>query len=147
MHRYNIPSFLSIPEKTELATRILLPPSDNPPNPVLNITFFSAASFPLAFPPLVAKGIGWPRWGFGIEGVNGRVGLWLLNQLGGPGTASESGNNDEQRDEVSRQVDDVRIRGWALMDYYAEPDYGAVVPLLVECNYRGRKRGEEGWEY
>ncbi|KAJ8482133.1 hypothetical protein ONZ51_g5566 [Trametes cubensis] len=144
---YNIPSFLSIPEKTELATRILLPPPDNAPNPVLNITFLSAASFPLAFPPLVAKGIGWPRWGFGIEGVNGRAGLWLLNQLGGPRTAPESDNNDEQRDEVSRQVDDVRIRGWALMDYYAEPDYGAVVPLLVECNYRGRKRGEEGWEY
>ncbi|KAH9890607.1 PLC-like phosphodiesterase [Cubamyces lactineus] len=142
---YNIPSFLSIPEKTELATRILLPPSDSPPYPVLNITFFSAASFPLAFPPLVAKGIGWPRWGFGIEGVNGRVGLWLLNQLGGVGAASKDGQNDEERDEAWRQVDDVRIRGWAFMDYYAEPDYGAVVPLLVECNYRGRRQGEEGW--
>ena len=28
-----------------------------------------------------------------------------------------------------------RIRGWALMDYFALPE-GAVVPLLVEGNYR-----------
>ncbi|KAI0648324.1 PLC-like phosphodiesterase [Trametes meyenii] len=124
---YNIPSFLYIPEKTELATQILLPPTNTPPFPILNITFFSAASFPFAFPPTVAKGLGWPRWWFGIEGVNARVGRWLLDQLSTPG-------------------DDVRIRGWAFMDYFAEPDYGAVVPLLVECNYRGRKKGEEGWE-
>ncbi|KAI0637437.1 PLC-like phosphodiesterase [Trametes polyzona] len=132
---YSIPSFLSIPEKTELATQVLLMPQNSPPPfPVLNITFFSAASFPFAFPPTVAKGLGWPRWGFGIEGVNGRVCKWLLDHL------SEDGTNGKTAGE------DVRIRGWAFMDYYAEPDDGAVVPLLVECNYRGRKKGEEGWE-
>lgn len=46
---------------------------------MLNITYFSAASFPLAFPPTIAKGFGWPKWGFGVEGVNGRVGKWLLD--------------------------------------------------------------------
>lgn len=132
-HRYSIPSFLSIPEKTELATQILLPPPNNPPFPVLNITYFSAASFPLAFPPTIAKGFGWPKWGFGVEGVNGRVGKWLLDQLSGDGEGKQGS-------------EDVRIRGWVFMDYYVEPEDGAVVPLLVECNYRGRKKGEEGWE-
>ncbi|KAI0355012.1 PLC-like phosphodiesterase [Trametes cingulata] len=145
---YSIPSFLAIPEKTELATQILLPPSNDPPFPVLNITFFSAASFPLAYPPLVAKGFGWPKWGLGIEGVNGRVGKWLLDQLSGDGAASKKRGKKAQKDvqEGPGRVDDVRIRGWAFMDYYAEPEYAAVVPLLVECNYRGRKKGEEGWE-
>ncbi|KAI0781392.1 PLC-like phosphodiesterase [Trametes elegans] len=150
---YNIPSFLSIPEKTTRATEILLPPPNNPPFPVLSITFFSAASFPLAFPPVVAKGFGWPKWGLGVEGVNGRVGKWLLDRLGGDGasppdsTEPRNGNRQDhgENGERQRKVDDVRIRGWAFMDFYAEPDDGAVVPLLVECNYRGRKRGEEGW--
>lgn len=132
-NRYSIPFFLSIPGKTELAAQILLPPPKNPPFPVLNITYFSAASFPLAFPPTVAKGFGWPKWGFGVEGVNGRVGKWLLDQSSG----------DEDRKQGSA---DVHIRGWAFMDYYVEPEDGAVVPLLVECNYRGRKKSEEGWE-
>ena len=42
-----------------------------------------------------------------------------------------------------------RVRGWTLMDFFTDPkdvDAGAgVVPLLVECNYRGRVDGEEGW--
>ncbi|KAI9056956.1 PLC-like phosphodiesterase [Trametes sanguinea] len=147
---YSIPSFLQIPEKVELATQILLPPPNDPPFPVLNITFFSAASVPLALPPLVAKGFGWPKWGLGIEGVNGRVGEWLLHQLSGDGGEASSEKRNKQwrrRHYHERGADeDVRIRGWAFMDYYAEPNYAAVVPLLVECNYRGRKKGEEGWE-
>ncbi|RPD59203.1 PLC-like phosphodiesterase [Lentinus tigrinus ALCF2SS1-7] len=129
---YNIPSFLSIPEKTNLATEVLLPPAEGElSTPVLNISFFSAASFPLAFPPTVARGFGWPKIGLGIEGVNGRLGKWLLDQLSGGGKDTTGS-------------DDVRIRGWAFMDYNSEP--GDVVPLLVECNFRGRKSGEEGWE-
>ncbi|KAL7283011.1 hypothetical protein ACG7TL_002435 [Trametes sanguinea] len=148
---YSIPSFLQIPEKVELATQILLPPPNNPPFPVLNITFFSAASVPLALPPLVAKGFGWPKWGLGIEGVNGRVGAWLLDQLSGDGGQAACGQRSKRRRRRrdchgEGSVDDVRIRGWAFMDFYAEPDYAALVPLLVECNYRGRKKGEEGWE-
>ena len=129
--RYAIPSFLSIPEKTQLAAANLVPDAHEPfPGPVLNISYFSAASFPLAFPPTIARGFGWPHWGFGVEGVNGRLGRWLLDRLG------RDGGGDG----------DARVRGWALLDFYAEPE-GAdgVVPLLVECNFRGRRRGEEGW--
>lgn len=132
MHRYNIPSFLSIPEKTDLATQILLPPIHDPPMPSLAITFFSASSFPLAAPPTIAKGFGWPKVGLGVEGVNARVGRWLMDRLGS----------------VEKSVagpKPLRIRGWALMDFYEDPE-NAVVPLLVECNFRGRVRGEEGWQ-
>lgn len=122
--RYNIPSFLSIPEKTKLATDILLPPPVDPPTPSLAITFFSASSFPLAFPPTIARGFGWPKIGFGVEGVNARVARWLMNML-------------EEKEEP-------RIRGWAFMDFYEDPER-ALVPLLVECNFRGRLEGEEGW--
>ncbi|KAF8919261.1 PLC-like phosphodiesterase [Mucidula mucida] len=126
---YAIPSFLSIPEKVALSTQILLPP---PPPPAqgdidqtLSITFFSAAAFPLAMPPTIAQGFGWPKWGLGVEGVNSRVGKWLL-------------------DMVTGESEEVRLRGWALMDYFADPE-PALVSLLVECNYRGRTVGEEGF--
>ncbi|KAH8106755.1 PLC-like phosphodiesterase [Cristinia sonorae] len=123
---YNIPSFLSIPEKVDLATRLLLPPRNDLPTPTLSITFFSAAS-PLSLPPTVARGLGWPHLGFGIEGVNSRVGTWLLELLGG--------------------AHEPRIRGWAFMDFYTYPEDNAIVPLLVECNFRGRVGGQEGWPY
>jgi 1-phosphatidylinositol phosphodiesterase len=50
--------------------------------------------------------------------------------------------------DVTRSLDaeEPRLRGWALMDYFTEPEGGNLVPLLVECNYRGRKVGEEGWQ-
>ncbi|KAH9915793.1 PLC-like phosphodiesterase [Epithele typhae] len=121
---YSIPSFLSIPEKTRLASEVLLLPAGGaPPFPVLNITFFSAASFPLAFPPMIARGFGWPGVGFGVEGVNARLGRWLTERLAA-GT---------------------RVRGWAFLDFYSDPD-DSLVPLLVQCNFKGRKQGEEGWE-
>jgi hypothetical protein len=31
------------------------------------------------------------------------------------------------------------------MDFYESPVEVGVVPLLVECNFEGRKIGEEGW--
>ncbi|KAL0947516.1 hypothetical protein HGRIS_013615 [Hohenbuehelia grisea] len=144
---YNIPSFLSIPEKVALSTQILLPPPNNPPMPVLSITYFSAASFPLAFPPTIAHGFGWPKAGLGVEGVNSRIGKWLLDQLGSDVERSEApaaSEKEKQDFDGPSGVDDVRIRGWAFMDFYAEPE-NAVVPLLVECNHRGRRSGEEGW--
>lgn len=105
--------------------------------PSLAIAFLSAASLPLALPPTVAKGFGWPKLGFGVEGVNSRFAQWLLNNLAGDGgsvTATEK----------SAVVEDPRIRGWALMDFYDDPE-SALTPLLVECNFRGRRTGEEGW--
>lgn len=122
-NRYAIPSFLSIPEKVSQSTQVLLPPTESD-RPTLSITYFSAAKFPLAFPPTIARGFGWPQLHLGVEGVNSRVGKWLLDML----TSSDG---------------EPRLRGWTLVDYYADPDQ-SLAPLLVECNFRGRK-GEEGW--
>jgi 1-phosphatidylinositol phosphodiesterase len=130
--RYAIPSFLYIPEKVTLSTDILLAPRDSP-FPNLSISFFSASSMPLAFPPTIARGLGWPRWGIGFDGVNTRVGKWLLDHLA----------ECEEKGDVGEGP---RIRGWALLDFYEDPLEQGVVPLLVECNFRWRKSGEEGWE-
>ncbi|KAF7323211.1 PLCXc domain-containing protein [Mycena chlorophos] len=125
---YHIPSFLSIPEKVSLATGVLEPRSSDKTVPALPITYFSASSFPLAAPQTVSQGFGWPRWGLGVEGVNKRAGKWALKRL-----------SDSVDD-----LDGLRIRGWAFLDYYEEPT-NALVPLFVEFNFRGRKTGEEGW--
>ena len=119
--RYKIPTLLSIPEKFSLATGVLLPPPNDPPMPTLSITFFSAASIPLALPPTIALG------GPGFEGVNGRLRRWLLD-LHIPSSDSDpkkKGNNGSEP----------RIRGWAFMDFFEDPD-NSVVPLLVEFNFR-----------
>jgi 1-phosphatidylinositol phosphodiesterase len=114
-YRYRIPSFLSIPEKTQLSIQFLLPPSPNVDQPVLSITYFSAVSFPFATPAVVATGFGWPSFGFGVEGVNSHVSHFLLAAL----------------------KENVRLRAWSLMDFYDQPIGSGVVPLLVECNFRG----------
>ncbi|KAH7910614.1 PLC-like phosphodiesterase [Hygrophoropsis aurantiaca] len=131
---YAIPSFLSIPEKVLMSTNILLTPPDLPV-PILNITYLSASSIPLALPPTIARGFGWPKWGFGFEGVNGRVGKWLLDILGSDNFADDEKTSDREP----------RVRGWAFMDFYEEPVAHGLVPLFVECNFRGRVSGEEGW--
>ncbi|PPR00050.1 hypothetical protein CVT24_009006 [Panaeolus cyanescens] len=151
---YSIPTFLSIPEKLErgVSNILLVPP--NPPRPLLPITYFSASSFPLAFPPTIAKGFAWPKWGIGIEGINSRLGKWILDQFGdrvalGPPlhdtkeVENEMGRTSKQQ---SNPLNEPRIRGWTFLDYYSQPE-GAeeLVSLLVECNFKGRKSGEEGW--
>ncbi|KZT44225.1 PLC-like phosphodiesterase, partial [Sistotremastrum suecicum HHB10207 ss-3] len=129
---YAIPSFLSIPEKTTLASQILLTPQQTP-LPILNITYTSAASIPLALPPHVAKGFGFPQFSLGYEGVNVRFARWLMERI------KESMEPDEN--EKGRW----RVRGWVLMDYYDEPIKDILCPLLVEFNFLGRTSGEEGW--
>jgi 1-phosphatidylinositol phosphodiesterase len=138
--RYNIFSFLSIPEKFAISTRILLV-NENVPTPRLAITYLSASSFPFALPQTIARGIGWPKIGFGIEGVNEQVGRWLLSLLDGSPPAP---TGKAERDGIREGDNEPRIRGWVLMDFYSEPE-DSVVPLLVECNFRGRRAGEEGW--
>lgn len=162
---YNIPSFLSIPEKVALSTRILIPGvhPDDPPlhtpcynpiyttpipyHPPLAISFLSAASFPLSLPPIIARGFGWPKLGLGIEGVNSRVGRWLLGILGGdsPMDLKAGKPTEPEKDNEPVEVPEPRVRGWVLMDYFDEPERGGLVPLLVECNFHGRRPGEEGW--
>ncbi|KAJ7090377.1 PLC-like phosphodiesterase [Mycena belliarum] len=123
---YHIPSFLSIPEKVALSTGVLDSAPPDTPGPVLPIAYFSASSFPLAAPQTVSQGFGWPSWGLGVDGVNIRVARWALDQLA---------RDDEKGGP--------RIRGWTFMDYFEEPQ-NAVVPLLVEFNFRGEREGEEG---
>ena len=119
--------------------------------PTLAITYFSAAFFPLALPPMIAKGFGWPAWGLGVEGVNSKLGTWLLDKLAGAEQDTdeqgelEGALGGEKRLLTQTVSEAPRLRGWTLLDYYSESEVGNLVPLLVECNYRGRKEGEEGW--
>ena len=113
--RYDIPSFLSIPEKTQLSTRFLLPLPTSITQPVLSITYFSASSFPFATPTIVSTGFGWPSFGLGVEGVNSRVANFLLVAL----------------------KDKMTLCAWTFMDFYDMPVGTGVVPLLVEHNFRG----------
>jgi 1-phosphatidylinositol phosphodiesterase len=119
-----------------------------PPRPALAISFLSAASFPLSLPPTIARGFGWPKLGLGVEGVNSRVGRWLLGILAGDYPVELKNQEPEGREKVSGQSSEApepRVRGWVLMDYFDEPERDGLVPLLVECNFRGRRPGEEGW--
>ena len=75
---------------------------------------------------MVARGFGWPQAGFGVEGVNSRFGLWLINTLsgkiiGGKGSTTSRPN----------------VKGWTLMDFFEDPEDHGVIPLLIECNFRG----------
>ena len=151
--RYDIPSFLSIPEKMQLASENLILPTGEQAQPILNISFFSAANIPLALPTTVARGLGWPKWNLGIEGVNARLGSWLVDNLtgsGGQAPTQTTQNGAAEKDTGSAagsgasSADDVRIRGWAMLDFYADPD-NSVLPLLIECNFQARTSGEEGW--
>lgn len=141
----------------QLASENLLLPTGAQSSPTLNISFFSAANIPLALPTTVAQGLGWPKWHLGIEGINRRLGKWLLDNFTGSGSGDQAQNVAKAEAEkgsplaehitgsaVSSTGDNVRIRGWAMMDFFGEPD-GSVVPLLVEGNFQGRKSGEEGW--
>ena len=84
--------------------------------------------------------------------MNSRVGKWLLDMLSESGSSSisdpssrtESTANLNEKEMRASGNEEPRIRGWVLMDYYDNPEHG-VVPLFVECNFRGRRAGEEGW--
>ncbi|KAJ3776115.1 PLC-like phosphodiesterase [Lentinula raphanica] len=168
---YAIPSFLYIPEKVSLATNLLLPPpaDDGNNRPTLSIVYTSAASFPFAAPQTIAQGFGWPRWGLGVEGVNSRLGRWVLDVFGGSvdpvmDDGIDGNMNVREKDclgicmtrdstrsnyargynTTAKTTTEPRLRGWVLVDFYDRPEQ-SLVDLLVECNFRGRRKGEEGW--
>jgi 1-phosphatidylinositol phosphodiesterase len=116
--RYNISSFLNIPEKTQLSIEPLLPPPASITQPVLSITYCSAASIPFATPSVVATGFGWPSIGLGTEGVNTRIARFLFTAL----------------------KENTRLRAWTLMDFYDSPVGRGIVPLLIENNFRESAR-------
>ncbi|EIW85462.1 PLC-like phosphodiesterase [Coniophora puteana RWD-64-598 SS2] len=149
---YNIISLYSIPEKVKGCTDLLYPPLDTP-SPALNIVFFSASSFPLALPPSVARGLGWPRWHLGFEGVNHRVSDWLLGLLGGEDEDEDQGEGEDSLADADLDNEKTekftesqpRIRGWAMLDFFNEPVNPGLIQMFIECNFRGRTSGEEGW--
>jgi 1-phosphatidylinositol phosphodiesterase len=120
--RYHIPSFLSIPEKTQLSMELLQPPPPDVTQPVLSITYLSASSFPFATPAVVSTGFGWPSIGLGFEGVNSRATRFLLAML----------------------KENTILRAWTYMDFYDKPVRSGIVPLLIECNFRGRPTDAHG---
>lgn len=77
--------------------------------------------------------------------MNSRLGAWILDQLGGSIPASNTKAAQKNREKTTSVAEEPRIRGWTFLDYYSQPEDGGIIPLLVECNYRGRKKGEEGW--
>lgn len=100
----------------------------------------------------------------GVEGANSLLGGWLLDQILGiveetiPVTENKSTTKRTSAQEAdmitslksSTQTipgirQEPRIRGWAFLDFYEEPSGIEVVPLLIECNFLGRKTDEEGW--
>jgi 1-phosphatidylinositol phosphodiesterase len=166
---YGIPSFLSIPEKYEAAVQMLIPKPAPDGKKDLAITFLSASRIPFALPSTVACGFGWASMNLGVEGVNSRAVRWLLTQLGD----IDDSQSETKEDVVSSQItlvsprgvippnssldkityipktvtskQEVRLRGWVLMDFIRDPPELSLIPLLVECNWRGRVEGEEGW--
>jgi hypothetical protein len=108
LSRSEIPSLLSIGKKAALAREVLRAQEETS----LSVTILSGRRLPWAPARQVAQGV------LGMDGVNGRVGLWLLEGLG-----------------------EWRVRGWAAMDYCDVE----VVRVLAECNFKSRLLGEEGW--
>ncbi|KAF8528239.1 PLC-like phosphodiesterase [Hysterangium stoloniferum] len=137
---YSIGSFLSIPEKATKASQILLQPRPPSEFPVLSITYLSASSL-LALPHTVSCGFGFPSWGLGIEGVNSRIGKWILSLFSGETEMKEF----KEYHALPDPVVEPRLRGWCLMDFISHTNDVGLLGLLVECNYRGRAAGEEGW--
>ncbi|ORY59012.1 PLC-like phosphodiesterase [Leucosporidium creatinivorum] len=103
---YSIGSFLRIPEKAALVLSLVPPPpSSLPPfeNRPIRISFLSGATLLVAFPYIVAKGLGYPAVSslFGFPGVNQRVldGLLARGALGEePGWSKGDGDIGKEGD-------------------------------------------------
>lgn len=117
-NRYNIHSVLSIPEKTLAVQTLLL--TQTPLSSHFPIAFCSAASFPFAMPYHVARGFGFGWAGIGVEGVNSRMGRWLVGRLasGGGGGGKEG---------------TAWLKGAVLVDFYRSEE--TLVDLLVAFNF------------
>jgi len=145
---YAIPSFLSIPEKAKVAVEMLHPKPAPTGKQDLAITFLSAARIPFALPTTVACGFGWSHFLLGVEGVNSRVGRWLLRQLAGDDVGEErlqpqrtdtqetliDEDESEAPEKKSDRPTDNRLRGWVLMDFVRYPCDLGIIPLLIESN-------------
>ncbi|KAG8970823.1 hypothetical protein FRC03_000040 [Tulasnella sp. 419] len=154
---YDIKTFFKTPEKFVLSSDVLkmplpslpeaslvepnaLPiPFPSPKQYTLPFSYTSASSIPLALPSTIACGFGIWKWGF--DGVNARLGEWLLkytanHQIQRSGiseTPDEAGEKKPLTTVKDQGTTDTQIRGWVLMDYLDEP--AGVGRLLVELNF------------
>lgn len=101
--------------------------SSSQSHPLLRISYLSAASIPLALPPLIALGFGlglplfdisvpwWVRYVLGWRGINERVRDWVWWMAGmgagvgvgdGLSASSKNGDEDEKGESRSRYHDD-----------------------------------------
>ncbi|PLW08145.1 hypothetical protein PCANC_22627 [Puccinia coronata f. sp. avenae] len=93
------------------------------------ITFLSASSLLLGFPTICSKGIGLPKLGLGIEGINSRVARWLVSRRDHYHHPSPNVN----------ATSSTNIKGVVcMMDFYQSPK-GALVSLLVDCNFTSQE--------
>lgn len=74
----------------------------------------------------MARGFGWPQAGLGVEGVNSRFGFWLINALTG-----------KVNREKGTTISGTKVAGWTFVDFFEDPEDRGVIPLLIECNFRG----------
>lgn len=125
--RYNIHSVLTIPEKTyAVQSRLLI---ESPKEKHVALAFCSASAFPLACPVYVARGFGFGRGWFGVEGVNGRMGRWLAGRLAATATSTKQVEGGEEKETGGSE----RLSGWVLFDFYrSEP---GLVELLLAFNF------------
>lgn len=131
---YDIPNALSstLSEKFDLVTSLLTSTGSDPS--VLSIDFCNGSSFPLAFPPAVAKG-----WGVGtkcahVKGINERLHDLLVERVLLPQTASGQQNQAQGTDQA--QQERVGAKAVFAIDFYEFPsDAPSLVPLLVEANF------------
>ncbi len=91
------------------------------------ISFASATSFPLALPPFVAKGFGWPRWGLGFVGVNERLRDWILDQIDREASDSLVSSKETSTGEQPYW----RLRGAIPMDFYRSSQ---LIDVLIAYN-------------
>ena len=58
--------------------------------------------------------------------MNSRFGQWLIKVLTG-----------KIEGEKGTTISSPKVAGWTFMDFFEDPEDHAIVPLLIECNFRG----------
>lgn len=131
---YNIGSWRSIPRKWELAVQ-LLQESGNRPD-VFALNFISCASFPLATPPMTAKG----SFAMRVKGMNVRLLDHVVDVLG---QQAEQRARDEGGDKTAPAAAAVAAAATAIaglqacfaIDFYDYDGAAALIPLLIQANF------------
>jgi 1-phosphatidylinositol phosphodiesterase len=102
-----------------------LSPTTRPPTePTFTLSYTSASYFPLSCPTTIAKGFGFPSWGFGVEGMNSRFTRWLLRLI----------------------AEGKRVSACVPMDFYRQDGWAAELLILMNVLNEdgGREKAGEG---